>query len=74
MISKVQECNEAGIPVICGEEGQVQNGGTATYGISYYNLGKLTATQAADKIRTLVRSMDDGRYFAVVKVENSYIG
>ena len=35
---------------------------------------KLTAAQAADKIRTLVRSMDDGRYFAVVKVENSYIG
>ena len=38
----------AGIPVICGEEGQVQNGGTATYGISYYNLGKLTAAQAVD--------------------------
>ena len=36
----------AGIPVICGEEGQVQNGGT--YGISYYNLGKLTAAQAVD--------------------------
>ena len=35
---------------------------------------KLTAAQAADKIRALVRSMDDGRYFAVVKVENSYIG
>ena len=38
----------AGIPIICGEEGQVQNGGTATYGLSYYNLGKLTATQAVD--------------------------
>ena len=34
----------------------------------------LDGYQAADKIRTLVRSMDDGRYFAVVKVENSYIG
>jgi putative ABC transport system substrate-binding protein len=38
----------AGIPVICGEEGVVQNGGTATFGLSYYNLGKLTATQAVD--------------------------
>ena len=34
---------------------------------------KLTAAQAAEKIRALVRTMDDGRYFAVVKVENSYI-
>ncbi len=38
----------AGIPVICGEEGMLQNGGTATFGLSYYNLGKLTATQAVD--------------------------
>ena len=34
---------------------------------------KLTAAQAAEKIRALVRHMDDGRYFAVVTVENSYI-
>ena len=34
---------------------------------------KLTAAQAAEKIRALVRTMDDGRYFAVVTVENSYI-
>ena len=27
--------------------------------------------QAAEKIRALVRTMDDGRYFAVVTVENS---
>lgn len=40
----------AKIPVICGEEGMVNNGGTATYGLSYYNLGKLTATQAVDII------------------------
>lgn len=38
----------AKIPVICGEGGMVDNGGTATYGLSYYNLGKLTATQAVD--------------------------
>ena len=34
---------------------------------------KLTAAQAAEKVRALVRTMDDGRYFAVVTVENSYI-
>ncbi|ROR22347.1 putative ABC transport system substrate-binding protein [Mobilisporobacter senegalensis] len=36
----------AGIPIICGESGMVDNGGLATYGIDYYNLGKLTAAQA----------------------------
>lgn len=34
------------IPVICGEEGQVDNGGLATYGIDYYKLGRLTGEQA----------------------------
>ena len=34
---------------------------------------KLTAAQAAEKIRALVRTMDDGRYFAVVTVENPYV-
>ncbi|HEX3075663.1 MAG TPA: ABC transporter substrate-binding protein [Lachnospiraceae bacterium] len=38
--------NANGIPVICGEEGMVANGGLATYGINYYNLGKQTAAQA----------------------------
>lgn len=37
---------DAKIPVICGEEGMVQNGGLATYGINYYELGKQTAKQA----------------------------
>ncbi|MBP3887258.1 MAG: ABC transporter substrate-binding protein [Cellulosilyticum sp.] len=36
----------AKIPVICGEESMVTKGGTATYGINYYDLGKLTAKQA----------------------------
>ncbi len=36
------------IPVICGESGMVASGGTATYGINYYNLGKLAAGQAVD--------------------------
>ena len=46
MATVAQVTTPAGIPVIVGEEGMVNNGGTATYGINYYNLGKLTATQA----------------------------
>lgn len=34
------------IPVICGESGMVENGGLATYGLNYYNLGKQTAAMA----------------------------
>ncbi|WP_428768667.1 ABC transporter substrate-binding protein [Treponema sp. HNW] len=37
---------EAKLPVICGEEGPVMKGGLATYGINYYELGKLTGKQA----------------------------
>lgn len=39
--------NPAGIPVICGEAGMVNNGGLATKGINYFNLGKQTGAQAA---------------------------
>ena len=35
-----------GIPVICGEEGMVDAGGLATYGIDYFELGYLTGQQA----------------------------
>ena len=35
-----------GLPVIVGEPEQVKNGGTATFGLSYYNLGKQTANMA----------------------------
>jgi len=38
--------NEAGIPSVVGEANMVANGGTATYGIDYYNLGKQTAAMA----------------------------
>lgn len=38
---------EAGIPVIVGEEGMVDNGGLATYGINYTKLGIMTGKQAA---------------------------
>jgi len=43
--------NEAKIPVICGEGGMVENGGLATYGINYYELGKQTATMAVDILK-----------------------
>ena len=40
--------NENGIPVICGEEGMVNEGGLATYGIDYYELGYLAGQQAIE--------------------------
>ena len=42
--------NDNGIPIICGEEGMVDNGGLATYGIDYYKLGRLTGEQAVQII------------------------
>ena len=41
----------AKLPVICGEGGMTKLGGTATYGISYYELGKLTSTQAVSILK-----------------------
>lgn len=41
----------AKIPVVCGEGGMTMLGGTATYAISYYELGKLTATQAVSILK-----------------------
>ncbi len=43
--------NEAKIPVICGEENMVKNGGLATYGINYYELGKQTGEMAIDILK-----------------------
>ena len=39
--------NENKIPIICGEEGMVKEGGLATYGINYYKLGYKTGEMAA---------------------------
>ena len=41
----------AKIPFICGEEGMVKQGGLATYGINYYELGKQTAKMAVEILR-----------------------
>ncbi|MCR4789775.1 MAG: ABC transporter substrate-binding protein [Treponemataceae bacterium] len=43
-----QVANENKIPTICGEEGMVNQGGFATYGINYYELGKQTAKMAVE--------------------------
>jgi len=51
MSNVVSVTNPAKIPVICGEEGMVTNGGTATYGINYYDLGKITANQAVEILK-----------------------
>lgn len=42
---------ENGIPCIVGEEGMVSNGGLATYGLDYYNLGKQTAAMAVSVLK-----------------------
>lgn len=62
MATVAQVTTSAGIPVIVGEEGMVENGGTATYGVNYYNLGKLTATQA-------VAILKDGKNPAEMPIE-----
>lgn len=38
----------AKIPVICGENGMVESGGTLTKGLDYYTLGQLAAGQAVE--------------------------
>ena len=38
--------NEAKVPVVCGEEGMVNEGGLITYGINYEKIGALAGNQA----------------------------
>lgn len=52
----------AKIPVFCGETGMASNGGLATYGINYYELGKQTAKQA-------VSILKDGKNPAEMPIE-----
>ncbi len=48
MATVAMVANDNGIPTICGEEGMVDAGGLATYGIDYYQLGYMTGEQAVD--------------------------
>lgn len=46
------------IPCIVGEAGMVEAGGLATYGIDYYNLGKMTAKMAAKILKGEAKPQD----------------
>lgn len=48
MATVAMVANENNLPVICGEEGMVNEGGLATYGIDYYKLGYMTGEMAVD--------------------------
>lgn len=48
MAEAAEMANEKGIPLICGEKGQVEAGGLFTYGIDYYQLGYMTGLQAIE--------------------------
>ena len=48
MATVAMVANENGIPVICGEGGMVNEGGLATYGIDYYQLGYLAGQMAVE--------------------------
>lgn len=48
MATVAMVATENNIPVICGEEGMVNAGGLATYGIDYYQLGYMAGEQAAE--------------------------
>jgi len=41
-------CQPAKVPVICGEENMMKNGGLATVSISYYNIGYVCGQMACD--------------------------
>ena len=52
MTSVAQAANDVNLPIICGEPGMVLNGGLATYGIDYYELGKQTAKMAVEILKS----------------------
>jgi putative ABC transport system substrate-binding protein len=51
MVSVVRAAEEAGLPVVAGDAGSVENGALITYGIDYYLLGRQTAVMAAQILR-----------------------
>ena len=48
MATVAMVANENKLPVICGEQGMVDAGGLATYGIDYYQLGYMAGEQAVE--------------------------
>jgi putative ABC transport system substrate-binding protein len=51
MVSVVRAAEEAGIPLIVGDSGSVENGGLITVGIDYFELGRQTGHMAAQILR-----------------------
>ncbi|MBQ2080602.1 MAG: ABC transporter substrate-binding protein [Treponema sp.] len=51
MATVAMVATENGLPIICGEDALVKNGGLATYGLNYYELGKQTAAMAVDILK-----------------------
>lgn len=58
MATVAMVANENKLPVICGESGMVEAGGLATYGIDYYELGKLSGAQAAKILKGETKPAD----------------
>lgn len=48
MATVAMVANENGLPIICGESGMVNQGGLATYGLDYFELGYLAGEQAIE--------------------------
>lgn len=51
-------CNENKIPTIVGEEGMVDKGGLATYGINYYSLGRVAGELAETILVNKIKAGD----------------
>ena len=58
MVLVADVCSENKIPTIVGEPAQVDNGGLATDGINYYNLGKQTAAMASKILKGEAKPQD----------------
>jgi putative ABC transport system substrate-binding protein len=58
MSSVTMVANENNLPTIVGEAGMVNNGGLATYGIDYYNLGYLAGQQAVKVLKDKANPAD----------------
>lgn len=58
MATVAQVANENNLPCIVGESGMVENGGLATYGIDYYNLGYRAGLQAVKILKGEAKPAD----------------
>lgn len=47
----IRACNLVSVPTICGESGFLDHGGTISYSINYFELGKLTGNMGSDVLK-----------------------